>query len=92
MSEQETSTAPRKRGRPPRLTPSEQAHQRLDQDIVDWYCTESVRTGVPVATLQKMVLTQFARGRIRETEAAAHAAPSGQARESRFARSRYLDG
>ncbi len=91
MSDQTATPARRKRGRPPRSTPSEHAHQRLDQEIVDWYCKESLRTDVPVATLQKIVLTQFARGRMRETEAAAHAAV-GPPRESRFARSKYLGG
>jgi hypothetical protein len=80
------SPARRPRGRPPRDAPSEQAHQRLEPEIADWFYAEAVRTGVPAATLQKMVLTRYARERIRAQ------ATSQQPRESRFARSRYVEG
>jgi hypothetical protein len=75
----------RRRGRPARLEPTEQAHQRLEPEIADWFYAESVRTGVPAATLQKVVLTQYARERMR-------AQSTNAPRESRFSRSRYLGG
>jgi hypothetical protein len=86
----EQPPARRARGRPRRETPTESANQRLEADIADWYAKESVRTGIPIATIQRLVLTRYVREREKPPAPIPPPAAAPPTRPSRFARSRYL--